>query len=104
MRRMACAVCVLLVSASSLLAQVDRDAFKQTMNFWQNWIGRSQYRGRWREVVNRSALTLKLLASQPHGALVTWRAWWLGDAIGAASRPHALGSGSEPGLPRHPDR
>ncbi len=31
MRRMACAVCVLLVSASSLLAQVDRDAFKQTM-------------------------------------------------------------------------
>ncbi len=37
------------------------DTFKETMNFWLGWVGRSHYRGRWREMVNRSALTLKLL-------------------------------------------
>jgi GH15 family glucan-1,4-alpha-glucosidase len=46
------------------------EAFKETMNFWFKWIARSQYRGRWRETVNRSALTLKLLTSQPHGSIV----------------------------------
>jgi len=34
------------------------DAFKETMNYWLAWVGRSKYRGRWREMVNRSALTL----------------------------------------------
>lgn len=24
------------------------DAFKETMNFWRSWVGRSQYQGRWR--------------------------------------------------------
>ena len=37
--------------------------FKNTVNFWRNWIGRSTYQGRWREMVNRAALTLKLLVS-----------------------------------------
>ncbi len=46
------------------------DAFKQTMNFWLAWIARSHYRGGWREMVNRSALTLKLLTSQCHGSIV----------------------------------
>ena len=36
------------------------DAFKGTVNFWRRWLGRSSYQGRWREMVNRSALTLKL--------------------------------------------
>ncbi len=31
------------------------EAFKMTSSFWRNWIGRSQYKGRWREMVNRSA-------------------------------------------------
>src|SRR5207249_2947964 len=39
------------------------ESFKETMNFWQAWVQRSRYRGRWREMVNRSALTLKLLTS-----------------------------------------
>jgi GH15 family glucan-1,4-alpha-glucosidase len=46
------------------------DSFKETMNYWQYWIARSQYRGRWREMVNRSALTLKLLTSSKHGSIV----------------------------------
>ena len=45
-------------------------SFKETLNFWQAWMDRCHYRGRWREVVNRSALTLKLLISQEHGSLV----------------------------------
>jgi hypothetical protein len=31
-------------------------SFKETLNFWQDWIGRSHYKVRWREMVNRSAV------------------------------------------------
>jgi len=46
------------------------DAFKETVNFWRGWIGRSTYKNRWREMVNRSALVLKLLTSRQHGSIV----------------------------------
>jgi GH15 family glucan-1,4-alpha-glucosidase len=46
------------------------ESFKATANWWRRWIGRSSYQGRWREMVNRSALTLKLLTSVPHGSMV----------------------------------
>jgi len=45
-------------------------SFKRTNDFWRSWVGRSTYRGRWRETVNRSALTLKLLTSIDHGSMV----------------------------------
>ncbi|MDR2986120.1 MAG: DUF5911 domain-containing protein, partial [Nocardiopsaceae bacterium] len=41
-----------------------------TTNFWRNWVHRSTYRGRWREIVARSAMTLKLMTYAPTGALV----------------------------------
>jgi GH15 family glucan-1,4-alpha-glucosidase len=44
--------------------------FEETARFWRSWIGRSTYRGRWRETVDRSALTLKLMTYAPTGALV----------------------------------
>jgi GH15 family glucan-1,4-alpha-glucosidase len=44
--------------------------FKATNDFWRRWVSRSTYHGRWREVVNRSALTLKLLTSRHHGSMV----------------------------------
>ena len=46
------------------------ESFKETLNFWQSWADQSKYRGRWREMVNRSAMTLKLLTSARHGSLL----------------------------------
>jgi GH15 family glucan-1,4-alpha-glucosidase len=37
---------------------------------WRRWLGHSRYTGRWRETVQRSALTLKLLTYEPTGAIV----------------------------------
>lgn len=59
------------------------DAFKETMNYWLSWIGRSKYKGRWREMVNRSALTLKLLTSFEHGSIVAAPTFALPEKIGA---------------------
>ena len=58
------------------------DAFKETVNFWRRWVARGTYRGRWREMVNRSALTLKLLTSQQHGSMVASPTFGLPEVIG----------------------
>jgi len=57
-------------------------AFKETMNYWRRWVARSTYRGRWRETVDRSALTLKLLVCQPYGSLVAAPTFGLPEEIG----------------------
>ena len=44
------------------------DEFRKTVRFWQSWIGRTHYQGRWREMVKRSCLALKLLTFAPTGA------------------------------------
>jgi GH15 family glucan-1,4-alpha-glucosidase len=41
-----------------------------TAAFWRDWVGHSTYKGRWREMVARSAMTLKLMTYAPSGALV----------------------------------
>jgi GH15 family glucan-1,4-alpha-glucosidase len=46
------------------------DEFDATVAFWRLWLGRSRYEGRWREMVHRSALVLKLLTYAPTGAIV----------------------------------
>jgi GH15 family glucan-1,4-alpha-glucosidase len=57
-------------------------SFKHTVNFWRRWIARSTYTGRWREMVNRSALTLKLLTSRQHGSIVASPTFGLPETIG----------------------
>jgi GH15 family glucan-1,4-alpha-glucosidase len=65
-------------------AQADyvASAFKETVNFWRRWIGRSTYKNRWREFVNRSALVLKLLTSKEHGSIVAAPTFGLPEHIG----------------------
>ena len=41
-----------------------------TVAFWRSWVARSTYTGRWREMVMRSAITLKLMTYAPTGAIV----------------------------------
>ncbi|AIR96788.1 glycoside hydrolase family 15 protein [Streptomyces glaucescens] len=46
------------------------EEFQATVAYWRRWLSQSRYRGRWREMVHRSALTLKLLTYAPTGAIV----------------------------------
>jgi GH15 family glucan-1,4-alpha-glucosidase len=60
----------------------ESDSFKETVNFWRRWVARSSYSGRWRETVNRSALTLKLLTSRRYGSIVAAPTFGLPEVIG----------------------
>lgn len=51
------------------LGEVD-DMFEHTVKYWRRWLSRCTYTGRWREMVYRSALCLKLLTFEPTGAIV----------------------------------
>ncbi|WP_432071770.1 glycoside hydrolase family 15 protein [Streptomyces wuyuanensis] len=44
--------------------------FDGTVQFWRDWLSQSRYSGRWREAVERSAITLKLMTYAPTGAIV----------------------------------
>lgn len=59
-------------------------AFKETANYWTQWIGRSTYRGRWREMVHRSALILKLMTSQEFGSVIAAPTFGLPETLGGA--------------------
>ncbi|GAB4368185.1 MAG: glycoside hydrolase family 15 protein [Deltaproteobacteria bacterium] len=57
-------------------------SLERTLAYWRRWMGRSTYRGRWREMVNRSALALKLLTSAPDGSIVAAPTFGLPEEIG----------------------
>lgn len=54
----------------------------ETVNYWKNWVGQSNYRGRWMEIVNRSALVLKLLTSYRYGSIVAAPTFSIPESIG----------------------
>jgi GH15 family glucan-1,4-alpha-glucosidase len=59
-----------------------RREFTSTLRFWQSWIARGQYQGRWREMVKRSCLVLKLMTFAPTGAIVASPSMSLPERIG----------------------
>jgi GH15 family glucan-1,4-alpha-glucosidase len=56
--------------------------FQTTVKFWQKWLSACTYHGRWREQVQRSALTLKLLTFEPTGAIIAAPTTSLPEVIG----------------------
>jgi len=58
------------------------ELFTQTVGYWRTWLSKCTYSGRWREMVQRSALVLKLLTFQPTGAIVAAPTCSLPEGIG----------------------
>lgn len=54
----------------------------ETISFWKDWVAQSIYKGRWAEIVNRSALILKLMTSKRHGSIVASPTFGLPEEIG----------------------
>ncbi|GAA1765141.1 glycoside hydrolase family 15 protein [Agromyces humatus] len=77
---------VMLESGGVPPQRVDEDElferFQETRRFWRDWNNRSTYRGRWREMVARSAMTLKLMTYAPSGALVAAPTAGLPEQVG----------------------
>lgn len=53
-----------------------------TALYWRTWVSKSTYRGRWREMVHRSALLLQLLTYAPTGAIIAAPSCSLPEWIG----------------------
>ena len=58
------------------------ELFDQTVRYWRSWLSRCAYQGRWREMVHRSAMSLKLMTYAPTGALVAATTTGLPEQIG----------------------
>ena len=69
-------------AAASSTPTRSRRCSRRPGDFWRDWIGRSTYRGRWREMVERSAMTLKLMTYAPTGALVAAPTAGLPEQVG----------------------
>lgn len=64
--------------------QEGEELFRNTVNFWREWVAHCSYQGRWREEVIRSLLTLKLLTYSPTGAIIAAPTTSLPEEIGGS--------------------
>jgi len=56
--------------------------FNRTTTFWRTWLSRCSYKGRWREMVYRSVLLLKLLTFEKTGAIIAAPTTSIPETIG----------------------
>jgi len=66
------------------IASYVESELRETCDYWRKWAARSQYKGRWREMVTRSALALKLLTSNKHGAILAAATFGLPETAGGS--------------------
>ncbi len=59
-----------------------REMLDRTIQNWRSWLDRSTYVGRWREIVQRSAITLRLMTYAPTGAVVAAPTAGLPEQVG----------------------
>jgi GH15 family glucan-1,4-alpha-glucosidase len=67
-----------------LPARLQDEMLTATVDYWHHWLSKCTYRGRWREMVYRSALVLKLLTFDPTGAIVAAPTCGLPEELGGA--------------------
>ncbi|CAK7567076.1 MAG: hypothetical protein SEPTF4163_005035 [Sporothrix epigloea] len=53
-----------------------------TQRFWFDWVRKSRFKGKWREVVDRSLMVLKLLTYEPTGAIIAAPTFSIPEDIG----------------------
>ena len=61
---------------------LSQETIEETEVFWKNWVRGSAYKGRWREMVDRSALMLKLMTSARYGSIIAAPTFGLPESIG----------------------
>jgi len=68
-------------SATTMQDFITKSLF-DTIHYWKDWIAQCNYQGRWLEIVQRSALVLKLLTSYRYGSMVAAPTFGLPEEIG----------------------
>lgn len=68
--------------AAADLAHYKEHGYRKTVDYWREWINQTTYKGRYDEIIRRSAITLKLLTSAEFGSVVAAPTFGLPETIG----------------------